>query len=102
MILDLSVTVQSKSATLTTEGMLTLVWTASQTTETMNKQPLSGEIAFKEYGISEAGITNVFFANTSTTADEGGRIVDADGTYDIYRIEKYPNHYEIIVRPVVS
>lgn len=105
MILTANVTVQSPPTTANTtyvEGIASIVWTASQTAEKMNKQPLSGEIAFKEYGISDAGITNLFFAKTSTAAQENGRIVDDDGTYDIYRVEKYPNHYEIIVRPVVG
>jgi hypothetical protein len=69
----------------------------------MSKQPLSGEIAYKEYGISDAGVTNIYFTqNATTTAQEGGRIVDSEGTYDVYRIETWPNHYEIIVRPAVS
>lgn len=102
MILDISVTVQNKITTYDNEGIAVNIWTASQTVERANKQPLSGEIAFQEYGISAAGITNLFFAKTSTAAREGGRIVDSDGTYDIYRIEKYPKHYEIIVKPVVG
>jgi len=102
MRLDISVTVQNKTVSYDAEGMATEVWTASQTTELSNKQPLAGEIAFKEYGISDAGITNLFFFKTSTTAQENGRIVYGTETYDIYRIEKYPNHYEVIVRPVVS
>ena len=102
MRLTASVTVKNKVTVYDTEGMPVEVWTASQTTEKANKQPLAGEIAFKDYGISDAGITNLFFMKTSTTAQENGRIVDSDGTYDIYRIEKYPNHYEVIVRPVVS
>lgn len=102
MRLTASVTVQVKTTTYDTEGMPVDTWTASQTVELMDKQPLSGEIAFKDYGISDAGITNLFFTKTSTTATENGRIVDDSDTYDIYRVEKYPNHYEAIVRPVVS
>jgi len=106
MLLDISVTVQAPPSTANTtydaEGIPTIVWTASQTTEMSNKQPLAGEIAFKEYGISDASITNLFFFKTLTSAQENGRIVDGSDTYDIYRIEKYPNHYEVIVRPVVS
>lgn len=102
MLLNITVTVQNKTTSYNSEGMSIEVWTASQTTELSNKQPLSGEIAFKEYGISDAGITNLFFLKTSTAAREGGRIVYGSEIYDIYRIEKYPNHYEVIVRPVVS
>jgi len=102
MLLDITVIIQNKEIQYDAEGMAIETWTASQTTEKSNKQPLAGEIAFKEYGISDAGITNLFFLKTSTIAQENGRIVDDEGTYDIYRIEKYPNHYEIIVRPVVS
>lgn len=102
MRLDITVTVQNKTTAYDSEGMPTETWTASQTTEQSNKQPLSGEIAFKEYGISDAGITNLFFFKTSTSAQENGRIIYGSEIYDIYRIEKYPNHYEIIVRPVVS
>lgn len=102
MLLDISVTVQNKTTTYDSEGIAVETWTASQTTEQSNKQPLSGEIAFQEYGISDAGITNLFFFATSTAVQEGGRIVNGIETYSIYRIEKYPNHYEAIVRPVVS
>jgi Tfp pilus assembly protein FimT len=102
MLLDISVTVQNKTTAYDAEGVAIEAWTASQTVERSNKQPLSGEIAFKDYGISDAGITNLFFLKTSTTAIEGGRIVYGAEAYDIYRIEKYGNHYEAIVRPVVS
>ena len=102
MRLTESVTVQTKSIVYDSEGIAVETWTTSQTTEKANKQPLAGEIAFQEYGISDARITNLFFMKTNTAAVENGRIVDSDGTYDIYRVEKYPNHYEIIVRPVVS
>jgi hypothetical protein len=102
MLLDITVTVQNKTITYDSEGMPVEVWTASQTVEQANKQPLSGEIAFEEYGISAAGITNLFFMKTDTVAQEGGRIVHGSDTYDIYRVEPYPNHYEVIVRPVVS
>lgn len=102
MRLDITVTVQNQTTTYDAEGMPVITWTASQTTERSNKQPLSGEIAFKEYGISDAGITNLFFFKTSTSAQEGGRIIYDSKSYDIYRVEKYGNHYEVIVRPVVS
>lgn len=102
MRLTASVTIQTKSIVYDSEGIAQETWTASQTTEKADKQPLSGEIAFKEYGISDAGITNLFFFKTNTVAAENRRIVDSDGTYDIYRVEKYTNHYEVIVRPVVS
>ena len=102
MLFDITVTIQNKTVTYDSEGMAVTVWTASQTIELSNKQPLAGEIVFKEYGISDAGITNLFFFKTSTVATENERIVDSDGTYDIYRVDKYPNHYEVIVRPVVS
>lgn len=102
MLLDISVTIQNKTTSYDSEGMPVNVWTASQTTERSEKQPLAGEIVFKEYGISDAGITNLFFLKTSTAARENGRIVYGTETYSIYRIEKYQNHHEAIVRPVVS
>jgi hypothetical protein len=102
MRLDITVTVQNKTTTYDSEGMSVETWTASQTTELSNKQPLSGEIAFAEYGITDAEIRNLFFFKTSTAAQENGRVVYGSEIYDIYRIDKYPNHYEVIVRPVVS
>jgi hypothetical protein len=99
MILNISVSVQNKTTTFDTEGIPVDAWIP--TAEKSNKQPLAGEIAFKEYGITDATITNLFFLKTSTAARENGRIVYGD-TYEIVRIEKYPNHYEAIVRPVVS
>jgi hypothetical protein len=106
MLLDISVTLQaapsSANTTYDAEGYSVVLWTASQTTEHANKQPLSGEIVFKEYGIYDSGITNLFFLKASTVAQEGGRIVDSVGTYDIYRVEKYGNHCEAIVKPVTG
>lgn len=106
MLLDRTVTLQtapsSANTTYDAEGMPTVTWSASQTTQKSNKQPLSGEIAFKEYGISDAGVTNLYFMKTSSGAQESGRIVDGFDTYDIYRVEPYPNHLEVIVRPVIG
>lgn len=102
MRLDITVTIQNKTTSYDAEGIGIEIWTASQTTELSNKQPLAGEIAFNEYGISDAGITHLFFLKTSTTAQENSRIVHNSKTYDVYRIEQYPNHYEAIVRAVVS
>ncbi len=103
MLLDISVTVQNKTTTYGGgEGMPTEIWTASQTTERANKQPLSGEIAYQEYGISDAGITNVFFLEASTAAVENGRIIHDSNTYYICRIEEYDDHHEAIVRPVME
>jgi len=101
VLLDISVTIQNKTTSYDSEGMPVEIWTASQTTERSNKQPLAGEIAFKEYGISDTGITNLFFFKTSTAARENGRIVYGSNTYDIYRVEPFGNHYEVIVRPAV-
>lgn len=102
MRLDISVIIQNKIVEYDNEGFPVETWTASQTVERSNKQPLAGEIAFKEYGISDAGITHLFFLKTSTVASENDRIVHGSDTYDIYRVEQYPNHYEAIVRAVVS
>jgi hypothetical protein len=102
MLLDTSVTIQNKTTSYDAEGMPINVWSASQTTERSNKQPLSGEIAFKDYGISDAGITNLFFLKTSSAALENGRIIHGTKTFSIYRIEQFQNHWEAIVRPVVS
>jgi hypothetical protein len=104
MRLDRTVTVQSPATadvTYDSEGISSKVWTAVQTTEPANRQVLDGELAFKDYGISAAGISNIFFLKTSTSAIESGRIID-DKTYEIVRIEPYQNHIEAIVRPVVG
>ncbi|MDD5016541.1 MAG: hypothetical protein PHO15_00400 [Eubacteriales bacterium] len=100
MILDTPVSVQRKTTTYDSEGMPVEAW--ASVIERSNKQPLSGEIAFKDYGISDSGVTNLFFLKASTLAIESGRITDNAGTYEIYRIERYPNHCEAIVRPVTE
>lgn len=102
MLLDIDVVVQNKTVSYDSEGVAQVIWTASQTIEKANKQPLSGEVAYLEFGISDATIVSLFFVKTSTSAIEGGRIVYGTETYDIYRIEKYSNHYEVIVKLVVS
>lgn len=102
MLLDISIIVQEKTTTYDGEGMSIETWTASQTTIDANRQPLGGEIAFKEYGISDAGVTDLFFTSVNTALQTNRRIIDNSETFDIYRVEKYPTHYEIITKPVVS
>lgn len=101
MILDTSVVVQIVSSSLTSEGVVTQVWTASQTTELTNIQTISGEIAFKQYGISDTGIYTLFFFPTSSSVVNACRIVYGSDTYSVYRVSKYPNHWEVLARLVV-
>ena len=106
MRLTAMVTVQAPPTTANTtydsEGISTIIWTASQTTEKGDKQPLSGEVAPYRYGLSESGITNIIFLKSSTTAAEGGRIIHDSETYEIYRLEEFDNHCEALVKPVME
>jgi len=99
-----SVTVQNKTIIYDAEGISTDNWTASQTTELVNKQPAAsaGQIAFNEYGISDAGILSLYFLQTNSSVSENSRIIDDAATYEVYRVDKYSDHWEAIVKPVVS
>ncbi len=109
MFVDTTITVQNKDTTFDTEGMSLEVWTANETTLAANHQPLSGEIAYKEYGISDASLTDLFFtpvhtaiATKNLTAKITVRIIDGSEAFDVYRVEPFSAHYEVICRPVVG
>lgn len=106
MRLTANATVQPIPTTANTtydaEGIMSLVWSSNQTTEKVNFQPLSGEIAFQEYGISDAKISNLVFMKKDTVAQEGGRIIYNSITYQVCGKDEFPNHCEVIVKPVVS
>ncbi len=102
MFVDTTITVQNKEKTFDTEGMSIEVWTADETLLAANHQPLSGEVAFKEYGISDASLTDLFFTPVHTAVHTNARIIDGSETFDIYRVERFSAHYESICRPVVG
>ena len=102
MLVDISIIIQEKTTIYDNEGIAIETWTASQTTIDANRQPLGGEIAFKEYGISDAGVTDLFFTPINTAVQTNRRIVDNLEIFDVYRVEKFPTHYEVIAKSVVS
>jgi len=100
MIKDKQVYVQIASASYTSEAMPSLVWTANQSLKMVNIQPLSGEMAYKDYGISEAGITKLMFCDVDSVFQKGRRIVHGSNTYAIYSVEEFPTHYECPLKPI--
>jgi hypothetical protein len=100
MILDKTVIIQSPSTVYDDEGMPTNTWTANQTTIQANIQPLGGELAYKDYGISEAGITKLMFTGVNAVIQAGLRVVNGSKTYNIYSVEEFPTHYECPLKPV--
>ena len=102
MYLNTTVTIQAKTTTYDSEGMQVEVWTASQTVESANKQFLSGEDAYKDYGISDAGETWIFFLKSNSVVAKNNRIVDSVGTFDVCAVPPWQNHKEAICRPAVT
>ena len=106
MILDRSVTLQVRTSadiTFDTEGMAVEVWTANNTTIKVNRQPISGELESAMFGLNKAPFKDVYFSKVNTTITEGtSRIIDGTSTFDILKVKKYGNHYEIIVSEVVE
>ena len=64
-------------------------------------QPLGGELAQKEYGIVETGITSRMFCNPSDAVQLARRVVYEGNTYEVRHVAVYRGHYEVLLRPVI-
>ena len=100
-------TIQTKSASLTTEGMTTETWTAVATFPlAAGRQPIDGETLRREYGLSDAGNLVLYFTGWDSRIhairQDGPpqRIIDGTESYDIIAVYEWDNHLEIIGRAV--
>lgn len=64
-------------------------------------QPLGGELAQREYGIVETGITSRMFCNPSDAVQLARRVVYDGNTYEIRHVAAYRGHMEALLRPVI-
>lgn len=64
-------------------------------------QPLGGELAQREYGIVETGITSRMFCNPSDAVQLARRVVYDGNTYEIRHVAAYRGHMEVLLRPVI-
>ena len=97
MILDSTVTLQTKTSSQDSEGMTVEVWTANNTAILANIQSNNKtQIYQKEYAFSDASYEFIIFTEVNASITVGKRIVDGSDSYDIMRVVKWQNHYEVI------
>lgn len=93
------VQIQAKTTGYDDIGMPIETWETVATIQA-DIQPLGGELAQKEYGIVETGITSRMFCNPSDAVQLARRVHDGN-TYEIRHVAAYRGHYEVLLRPVV-
>ena len=98
--LPYSVEIQSKTTSYDSEGVPTEAWKKAATIQA-DIQPLGGELAERQYGIVEVGITARMFCNPSTDVQLARRAVYDSTTYEIRYVAAYRGHYEVLLRPEV-
>ena len=98
--LPYTVEIQSKTTNYDDEGIPIETWTTAATIQA-DIQPLGGELAERQYGIVETGITARMFCNPSDTVQLARRVVHDGKTYEIRYVAAYRGHYEVLLRPEV-
>jgi head-tail adaptor len=98
--LPYSVEVQSKTTSYDSEGVPTESWKKAATIRA-DIQPLGGELAERQYGIVETGITSRMFCNPSDAVQLARRVVHDSRNYEIRYVAAYRGHMEILLRPEV-
>ena len=98
--LPYTVEIQSKTTSYDSEGVPTESWTKAATIQA-DIQPLGGELAERQYGIVETGITSRMFCNPSTGVQLARRVVYDSTTYEIRHVAAYRGHMEVLLRPVI-
>jgi SPP1 family predicted phage head-tail adaptor len=98
--LPCSVEIQSKTTDYDSEGVPTESWSKAATIQA-DIQPLGGELAERQYGIVETGITSRMFCNPSTDVQLARRVVYDSTTYEIRHVADYRDHMEVLLRPVI-
>jgi SPP1 family predicted phage head-tail adaptor len=99
--LPYSVEIQAKTTGYDDEGIPIQTWETVATIRA-DIQPLGGELAQKEYGIVEVGITARMFCNPSEAVQEARRVIYDGKTYEIRHVAAYRGHYEVLLRPEVT
>lgn len=98
--LPCSVEIQSKTTSYDSEGVPTESWSKAATIQA-DIQPLGGELAERQYGIVEVGITARMFCNPSNAVQLARLVVYDGNTYEIRHVAAYRGHMEVLLRPVM-
>jgi head-tail adaptor len=98
--LPCSVEIQSKTTNYDSEGVPTESWSKAATIRA-DIQPLGGELAERQYGIVETGITSRMFCNPSDAVQLARRVVCDSTTYEVRHVAAYRGHMEVLLRPVI-
>ncbi len=98
--LPYSVQIQAKTTGYDDEGIPIQTWETVATVRA-DIQPLGGELAERQYGIVETGITSRMFCNPSNAVQLARRVVHDDKTYEIRHVAAYRGHMEVLLRPVI-
>ena len=100
MKLDKRVILQTKTVTYDSEGMEIEVWTANNTLIFANIQANNNsQMWVKEWGNTKLSAEYIIFIKPNTIVIEGQRIINGVDSYDIMRVKKWDNHYELICAP---
>ena len=97
--LPYSVLVKAKSVSYSDIGLPTESWGTGSSIQA-DIQPMGGEIAERQYGIIETGITSRMFCNPSDDVQQGSRVVHGTEVYEIRHVARYRGHYEVLLRGV--
>lgn len=98
--LPYSVEIQAKTTGYDDEGIPTQTWDTVATIRA-DIQPLGGELAERQYGIVETGITSRMFCNPANAVQLARRVVHDGKTYEIRHVASYRGHMEVLLRPVI-
>lgn len=93
-----TVMIQSATNTRDAEGMVVQTW-ATVATIRADVQPFGGELAYMQYGITEAGITKRMFCEINSEVKVGRRVVVDGAAYEIRYVAQWRNHYEALLKP---
>ncbi len=94
------VEIQDDTVSYDSEGVASQTWSAVDTIQG-DVQPFGGELAYKQYGITEAGITKRMFCEVNANVQMGRRaVVNDTEIYEIRYVAAFRNHYEVLLKPV--
>jgi head-tail adaptor len=94
------VQIQAKTTGYDDIGMPIETWETVATIQA-DIQPLGGELAQREYGIVETGITSRMFCNQNDAVQLARRVVHDGNTYEVRHVAGYRGHMEVLLRPVI-
>lgn len=97
--LPYTVLVKAKTVSYSDIGLPTESW-GTGTSIQADIQPIGGEIAQRDYGVVETGITARMFCDPSDDVKTGSRVEHGSDIYEIRHVARYRGHYEVLLRGV--